>query len=147
MRLSRLRWRLRGAWMWPTFVALSVADGALVHWRPLAGDSISAVGGWLLGLITSLIAIVVLAPPLGLLLRRVRRDMPKVVARDYGGATAVVLATVALLATGLTHRHTITTDDKALQDATARAPVPGGSKNLQLPEESRPASTIWVDGR
>lgn len=121
MRLNRLRWRLHGAWMWPTFLVLSVVDGALIHWRPPAGDSISAIGGWLLGLVVSLIAIVLLAPPLGMALRKLRGDMPKVVARDYAGAAAVVLVTVAFLAIGLAHRHIVTADTQALQDAAARA--------------------------
>src|SRR4029450_12249837 len=28
---ARMRWRLRGAWMWPTFVGVPLLDGFLLH--------------------------------------------------------------------------------------------------------------------
>ena len=28
---TRMRWRLRGAWMWPSFVAITLLDGVLLH--------------------------------------------------------------------------------------------------------------------
>src|SRR3954447_20991982 len=31
---ARMRWRLRGAWLWPAFVAFTVADGVLLHLLP-----------------------------------------------------------------------------------------------------------------
>ena len=36
-RLRRLRWRLRGAWLWPTFVVVTLLEMALLHWLPIAG--------------------------------------------------------------------------------------------------------------
>ncbi len=120
-RITRLRWRLHGAWMWPAFVLLTLLDGAIVHWLPIAGDSQSVIGGWLIGLFLSLVAIVLGAPTLGYLLRRLRRDMPAVVARDYAGTTAIILVTAGLLAAGLAHRPTVAADRRALQDAVARA--------------------------
>jgi hypothetical protein len=120
-RITRLRWRMHGAWMWPSFIVLTVLDGALVSWRPLSGDSESAVSGWLLGLWISLVGIVVLAPALGMALRRVRRDMPKVVARDYAGTAVIVAVTAAFLAVGLIHHSSVTSDDRAIEDAVARA--------------------------
>lgn len=117
----RLRWRLRGAWLWPSFVLLSVADAVIVQALPLTGDSASLVGGWLLGVVLNLLAIVLLSGPLGRLLRRARPDMPRLVARNYAGALVTALVTLALLAGGLAHRHVITADQNALQDATARA--------------------------
>jgi hypothetical protein len=119
--LIRLRWRLHGAWMWPAFIVLTIADGLIAHWRPLAGDSQSAVSGWLLGLFLSLAGIAVLSPLLGLLLRRVRRDMPKVVARDYAGTGVVITVTAAFLAIGLAHHAQVASDSRALEDAVARA--------------------------
>ncbi|HWD64643.1 MAG TPA: hypothetical protein VG405_05675 [Solirubrobacteraceae bacterium] len=120
-RITRLRWRLHGAWMWPTFVVLTLLDGALVHWLPLSGDSQSPMTGWLIGLFVGLLAIVLAAPALGFVLRRFRPDMPRVVARDYAGAGAILAITLILLGAGLTHRSTIIADRQALQDAVARA--------------------------
>lgn len=120
-RFTRLRWRLHGAWMWPTFIVLTLLDGALVHWLPLSGDSESPVAGWLIGLFAGLAAIVILAPTLGYVLRRARTDMPSVVARDYAGTGALAVVSLLLLVAGLAHRGTVSADQRALQDAIARA--------------------------
>ncbi|MDE3131931.1 MAG: hypothetical protein KGL16_12335 [Acidobacteriota bacterium] len=119
--LVRLRWRLRGAWLWPSFVVLTLADGAIVAALPYTGDSASFVYGWLLGVILSLLAIVVLAPPLGAAVRRLRPDMPRVVARDYAGALIVAAVSCALLAAGLVHRQAVAHDHNAAYEAAARA--------------------------
>lgn len=119
--ITRLRWRLHGAWMWPSFVVLTVLDGLLVHWFPLSGDSESPMTGWLIGLFAGLIVIVLLAPALGYALRKLRPDMPKVVARNYAGTAALIALTLILLTAGLSHRSTINNDQHALQDAIARA--------------------------
>jgi hypothetical protein len=121
--LTRLRWRLRGAWMWPSFVALTLVDGVIAHLLPTAGDRESLIAGWVIALIQTLIAIVVLTPPLGWLVRRRRKDMPKVVARDYAGTAVCVAITLALLAVGIAHHRVVTADKAALEDATARAEV------------------------
>jgi hypothetical protein len=118
--ITRLRWRLHGAWMWPSFVVLTVLDGVLVHWHPLTGDSESPVAGWLIGLFLSLVGFVLVAPVLARLLRRIRPDMPRVVARDYAGTMVTAAVTAVLLAAGLAHHASISADRRALEDATAR---------------------------
>jgi len=119
--VMRLRWRLHGAWMWPAFIVLTIADGLLANWLPIAGDSESPVAGALLGAFLGLAAIVFVAPPLGMLMRRLRRDMPRIVARDYAGATALIAITAAFLVIGLVHHQTVLVDRHALEDAVARA--------------------------
>jgi hypothetical protein len=119
--LARMRWRLHGAWMWPSFVVLTLLDGAIAHWLPLAGDSQSAVAGWLIGFVLSLAGIVVLAPAFGFVLRRVRSDMPKVVARDYAGTGVIMAITATFLTIGLVHHAEVASDGRALEDAVARA--------------------------
>jgi hypothetical protein len=119
--VTRVRWRLRGAWLWPSFTVLVLADGALQRWRPVLSDHGSAVGGLLQGSILSLIGIAVLSPLLGWALRQVRKDMPKVVARDYAGAAICLLITGVLLGAGLIHHAVAVADQNALQDATATA--------------------------
>jgi len=127
-RITRWRWRLHGAWMWPTFVVLSVVDGLLVHWLPLSGDSESPMGGILLGAFLGLAGIVLLSPPAGLVLRRLRPDMPKLVARDYAGTGAIMTISLILLIVGLFHQSTVRADRSALQDAVARAQAFIGTK-------------------
>ena len=36
---TRLRWRLRGATMWPAFLVAVVVDAVLLRTLPIAGDS------------------------------------------------------------------------------------------------------------
>jgi hypothetical protein len=119
--IIRLRWRLRGAWLWPSFVFLVLADGAIESWRPVLGDHGSPVLGVLQGWIASLVGIALLSPALGWALRKVRRDMPKVVARDYAGAAICLLVTIFLLVTGLIHHHVAVADQGAMEDASASA--------------------------
>ncbi len=119
--LVRIRWRLRGALLWPSFIVLTLIDAAILKALPPAGDSISLVGGWLLGVVSSLLAIVLLTAPCGYVVRRLRPDMPKLVARDYAGSLITAVITIVFLSGGLAHRHVVTADRAALADATARA--------------------------
>jgi hypothetical protein len=120
--LVRLRWRLRGAWLWPSFFVLSLADAAIISDLNLSGSSAtSVVGAWLLGCVLSLLGIVLLGGLLGGVVRRLRPDMPRVVARNYAGAIITLAVTLVLLAAGLIHHAAVAGDQQALQDATAQA--------------------------
>lgn len=107
--------------MWPAFVALTVVDGVIGHLLPPVGLSQNAVGAALIGLVLNLLAVILLCRPLALLLRRVRKDLPMVVARDYAGTTAVLAVSAGLLAAGLHHRSSILSEQRTMADATARA--------------------------
>jgi hypothetical protein len=102
--LSRLRWRIRGAWQWPSFAALTLADTVLLHELPIAGEGPDWVPALLLATFFNLVAVAVAGPLLGLLVRRRRADLPRVVATDYGGTAALVATTGLLTAGGLAHR-------------------------------------------
>jgi hypothetical protein len=119
--LARLRWRQRGAWLWPTFVVLTIVDGFLLHALPAAGSSQTLVGGIVAGMVVNVLAVLLLSRPGGALLRRRRKDMPVGVARNYAGAGAVALVTAAMLAIGLVHHATIAAQRRALDDAIVRA--------------------------
>jgi len=119
--LTRWRWRTRGALMWPVFILLTVLDGVIETRWPLVGDHIGFLVGWLLSFIWTLIAIVILAPPIGWLMRRMRGDLPKVVARDYAWRVVCVAVTVTLLGFGLARHHDVSRDQAALRAATADA--------------------------
>ena len=45
--LRRMRWRRRGAWMWPSFVALTLADAVIGRLLPPSGDSQTVLGAGL----------------------------------------------------------------------------------------------------
>jgi hypothetical protein len=119
---SRLRWRLRGAWLAPLLVLLTFADALLIHFRPLAGDGRTDLfGALLLAGFLNLVAVAALAPFAGMALRRVRPDLPSVVARDYAGVVLVLLVTAGLVVGGQLHRGTVVRNQDALTDAHARA--------------------------
>ncbi len=119
--LARLRWRRRGAWLWPTFGLLTVLDGVILHALPMTGATQTVAGGVVAGLVLNVLAVVLLSRPIGYLLRRRRSDLPVGVARNYAGAGAVLLVSAAVLAVGLLHRPTILAQQKAMDDAIVRA--------------------------
>ena len=119
---SRLRWRLRGAWLAPLVAVLVVLDALLIHYRPLAGDGrTNLLAALLLAAFLNLVAIAALAPLLGIALRRARPDLPAIVARDRAGVVLVLLVTVGLVAGGALHHGTLVRNADAMADAHARA--------------------------
>lgn len=119
--LHRARWRWRGALLWPTFVVAVFADGAIAHWRPFAGDSQSMGSGVLVGAIANLLGVVLLSAAAGAALRRLRPDMPRLVARNYGGTFVVVAISLLMLAIGEVRHGGIVGRRRALDDAVSRA--------------------------
>lgn len=119
--IARARWRWRGAWMWPAFVALAIADGFIGHALPVNPPSQSVVSGVIVGLVLNLVAVVVLSAPAGALLRRARSDLPVAIARNYAGVLCVALVTAGFIGIGLAKRSTILHDSAAMHDATVRA--------------------------
>ena len=119
--LGRLRWRMRGAWLWPVFFVLTALDGALIALLPpYAGAPPGLIGGVLLAGFANLIAVAMLGPLVGRLLRRRRPDLPRIVANDYAGTLLVVALAVGLLAAGLAHRPSVVAergDEAAVFDA------------------------------
>lgn len=119
--LTRMRWRRRGAWMWPSFVALTVVDAYVLHALPLEGDSEGLMPALLFAGFWNFLAVVVVAHPVGALVRRVRRDLPRFVARDYAGTWLLIAIAAALLGAGLANHSTVSGDGAAMRDAEARA--------------------------
>jgi hypothetical protein len=103
------------------FVAAIAADAVLEHIRPPAGNAESIASAALVGLVLNLLAVLLLARPVGALIRRFRPDMPWVVARNYAGTSVVVVVSAALLIAGLVHHSSIVANQNTLRDATVRA--------------------------
>lgn len=120
-RFVRLRWRRAGAWLWPAFVVLTIADAVVGHVLPPAGDSETVAAAALLGLVANLLGVILLSRPLGMLIRRARPDLPAFIARDYGGTTVVLALTATLLLVGLVHGPAIRARQHEMQDAITRA--------------------------
>ena len=89
---ARLRWRLRGAWLWPTFLALTVVNAIVLRELPLAGERgpDGIMPALILAGFMNLVVVAVLAPLAGWLLRRRRRDLPRLIATDYSGHGAAL---------------------------------------------------------
>jgi hypothetical protein len=119
--LARLRWRRRGAWLWPAFVAVTILDMWIGHAFPSTGETQSLAGAALLALVLNVIAVLLLSRPLGAIARRAKTGLPPVVARDYGGRVALAAVAALLLIAGLSHRPEILQHRRALQDAITRA--------------------------
>jgi hypothetical protein len=95
-RVTRLRWRLRGATMWPAFFVVVVAGAVFLDRGTVASVLLAAAG--------ALIVVAALAPLAGLALRRLRPDLPRAIATDYAGTTLLVLLLAAFIVSGLLHR-------------------------------------------
>jgi hypothetical protein len=133
-RLVRLRWRRAGAWLWPSFIVFTIADAAIGHALPPAGMTESLMAAALLGLFLNLLGVLLLSRPIGWVIRRVRSDLPKIVARDYGGTIVVLALTGTLILAGAINHSAIRASDRAMQDAIARAQAWIGAR---APDEFR----------
>ncbi len=112
--LTRLRWRLDGATMWPVFVVATLVEGFTLNALPISGTygPGGTVAALLLATALNLVIVAALAPLAGMLLRRRRRDLPRAVAVDYCGTVLLVLLFAWLLAAGLGNRSEIQRDER-----------------------------------
>jgi hypothetical protein len=104
VRWTRLRWRLRGAWQWPAFAVLTALDAFLLARLPSYGGGSDVLGALLAATFFNLVAVAVGGPVLGMALRHWRRDLPRLIARDYAGTVLLGLIFTALLVGGIAHR-------------------------------------------
>jgi hypothetical protein len=115
-----MRWRMRGAWLWPAFVVLTLAEGVLMEVLPFTGDGPGGVlPGVLLAGFANLILIAAVAPLAGHRLRRRRPDLPRSVAQNYAGTGLLLALFTALLAGGLIHRPAVLEAEDDQRAATA----------------------------
>jgi hypothetical protein len=103
-RLKRLRWRLRGAWLWPTFAVATVLEMVLLHVLPVQGQATGWVAALLVAGCLNVIAVALVGGIGGIVLRRRRGDMPRVVADNYAGTAVLGIVAAGLLVAGLLHR-------------------------------------------
>jgi hypothetical protein len=117
---ARMRWRMRGAWLWPTFIALTLAEGVALELLPIAGDGPGGVvPGVLLAGFANLIGVAAIAPLLGRRLRRHRPDLPRAVADNYAGTALLCAFAAAVLALGLAHRPSVVAAEDDLRAQSA----------------------------
>jgi hypothetical protein len=115
---ARIRWRLRGAWMWPTFIAITLLDGLILHLLPPVGTGVDPIPALLLATFGNLVVVGAVAPWLA---RRTwkRRPAPEPgappraqleVLTDRIGTGLLVATVVGVLAAGLAARPTVVSE-------------------------------------
>lgn len=155
---SRVRWRLRGATLWPGFAVALVVDAVLLHVLPIAGEGRPGpVASLLLAGFFNLVAVALGAPLAGRALRRRRPEMPRVVADDQAGTVLLALVTAALVVLGLVHRPALQDSerDRLAQAEAVRAYVAHRAPaeyraNIDRADTSRQGPDLWrtcVPGR
>jgi len=112
---------MRGAWLWPAFVGVTVLDGLVVHAQPVSGQGTGLVPALLLAGFINLGAVALVGPLAARLLRRRRRDLPQIVALDYVGTTLLGLVLISLLVAGLLHSGDVTRERRATAFAATAA--------------------------
>jgi hypothetical protein len=155
--LTRMRWRMRGAWLWPAFVVLTIAEGVALEVLPVAGDGPGGVvPGVLLAGFANLIVVAVAAPLAGRRLRKRRPDLPRVIADNYAGTALLVAMALGIVALGLLHRPAVVAaeDDLRAQAAAVHdyvvAQAPGYRAGLALADPLRVEEDLYrtcVPGR
>jgi hypothetical protein len=118
---SRLRWRLRGAWLWPTFSVALVADAVVLARLPFSGGRGSLLGSFVAAGFLNLAVVAVVAPLGGALLRRWRPALPREIAADRVGTAGVLALFALLVAGGVAHRPALRQDDAQRAAAIAAA--------------------------
>jgi hypothetical protein len=121
---ARLRWRAKGATLWPAFLVLTPVDGVVLTELPSYGTRGPGrlVAGVLLAGVLNLVIVAVATPLAARVLRRLRRDLPRVVAHDVAGTGLLLAAFAGLLAAGVAHRPVVDAEhrDRAAQLAAVR---------------------------
>lgn len=125
---ARVRWRLRGAWMWPTFITVTLVDGLLLHLLPPIGTGVDLIPAILLATFGNLLLIGAVAPWLA---KRTWKRRPAAepgappraqleVLSDRIG-TGLLVATIAgVVAAGLAARPTVVSETEDTE-ANAKA--------------------------
>lgn len=118
---SRLRWRMRGAWLWPAFAGSTALGGVVIHTRPVSGQGTGLIAALLLAGFVNLAAVAVVAPLGARLLRRRRADLPRIVAFDYAGTALLAVVLAGFVAAGLVHHPDVMRERHATAYATRLA--------------------------
>ena len=118
--LTRMRWRMRGAWLWPAFIALTLAEGVALQLLPIAGDGPAGLlPGVLLAGVANLIVVAAVTPLAGRRLRRRRPDLPRPVADNYAGTALLLFVAAAFVVGGLIHRPAVIAGEENLRAQAA----------------------------
>lgn len=129
---ARLRWRLRGAWLWPAFVLITLADGLVLHFLPpvrlgFTREGMTLIFGVIVATFVNLILVGAVAPwlakrlaarpavtaggTLGAVPDQVRRE----VIQDRVATGLLAAGLLGVVAAGLGSREVVVADTNATQ--------------------------------
>jgi hypothetical protein len=122
---ARIRWRLRGAWMWPSFIAATLVDGILLNKLPPIREGYDLIAGILIATFVNLVLIGAIGPWLA---RRIWKRRPAAepgappraqleVLSDRIGTALLVASVVGLLAAGLAARPVVVAETEEKERA------------------------------
>jgi hypothetical protein len=121
----RLRWRMRGALMWPLFAILTIGDGLLLHFLPPNRTGVRLIPGLIIAMFANLFLVGVVAP---FIARRLvarerqahkaegREPVPPEVFLDRSASSLLIVATIGLAIAGLGNRPVIVSETKATEE-------------------------------
>lgn len=148
---ARMRWRLRGATMWPAFIAITLLDGLILHLLPPVRTGVDIIPGILLATFGNLILIGALGPWLA---RRTWARRPAAaegapakaqleVLTDRIGTGLLLVSVVAVLCAGLAARPTVVSETEDTErNAQAFRDLVLGSGNAELIRNLETANTV-----
>jgi hypothetical protein len=126
----RLRWRLRGALMWPAFAIFTIGDALLLHFLPPNTTGVRLIPGLIIASFANLFLIGAVASWITRRLvareraahRAERRDpLPREVILDRTATILLSLAAIGLFIAGLGNRPVIVSETNATHEAAVRA--------------------------
>jgi hypothetical protein len=122
----RLRWRLRGAWMWPAYAVLTLLDAVILHELPPVRDGVDFIPGLILASFCNLFLMGAIAPWLGKRLAErehagsgngVPISVRAEVLKDRTAVALLALATLGLVIAGLGNRPAVIAETEDLEQA------------------------------
>ena len=143
----RLRWRFRGAWMWPVFAAVTLGEGVLLWRLPPVGTGLNLIEGVLLATFGNLVLVAALAPWLANRLAARQRPVPgqteREVLKDRVSTGLLVAGVFGCLASGLAARPAVVVETEARErNAEAVREFVLGSGSEELIRNLETANTV-----
>ena len=153
---ARVRWRLRGAWMWPTFVAVTLLDALILHLLPPIGTGVDLIPALLLATFGNLFLVGAIAPWLARATwRREPVTQPAAPPRarlevltDRIGTGLLLATIVGVVAAGLAAKPLVVAETEAKERAAKALYNYVSDSNSAELLRNRDASDIdkWFDG-
>jgi hypothetical protein len=118
--IRRLRWRLRGAWLWPAFAFLTPLDALILHLLPPVRTGVDFVPALIVSSFGNLFLAGAAAPWLARRLGRRAGEAPPEVLGDRVATGLLAAATAGLVVAGLAGRPLVVSETRDTE-AAARA--------------------------